>query len=369
MKNVRLHLRSDVDVSSSLSGGVDSSSIVSMMKHINKDKNFNTFSYISEGEKSEEKWIDSVNQNVNAISNKIYVSEENIVREIEKIIEIQEEPFGSTSIYAQYKVFEEASKKNVKVLLDGQGADECLCGYEGYPEYYFEDLILSCELIKALQFLKNWRKKFNKKFSDQLRVISVSFLHILKSRLLKSLFYKNPNWILENKACLIYPKKNYLPIISNSSLSSKLYSELFQERLQRLLRYQDKNSMHFSIESRVPFLTQEFVELLINLPNEYLMNTEATTKYIFRESMKGIVKENILERKDKVGFETPEIKWMPELWQKVKEEYLSEVNPPWLDKDKLIKFVDDSLNKHETTPQIWRIINFFVWSKQNKFYC
>ena len=82
-----------------------------------------------------------------------------------------------------------------------------------------------------------------------------------------------------------------------------------------------------------------------------------------------MAEENILERKDKVGFETPEIKWMPELWQKVKEEYLSEVNPPWLDKDKLIKFVDDSLNKHETTPQIWRIINFFVWSKQNKFYC
>ncbi len=371
MDNMKLHLRSDVDVSSSLSGGIDSSSIVSMMKYINRDKKFNTFSYISEGKKSEERWIDSVNENINAISNKIFVSEQNILKEIEKIIEIQEEPFGSTSIYAQYKVFEEASKKNVKVLLDGQGADECLCGYEGYPEYYIEDLILRFKFIKAFKFLKHWRKKFNKKLIDQLRVISVSFLHILKIKdLLKSLFYKNPNWILENKASVNLSKKNnYLPIISNSSLSSKLYSELFQERLQRLLRYQDKNSMHFSIESRVPFLTQEFVELLINLPNEYLMNTEATTKYIFRESMKGIVKENILERKDKVGFETPEIKWMPELWQKVKEEYLSEVNPPWLDKDKLIKFVDDSLNKHETTPQIWRIINFFVWSKQNKFYC
>ena len=159
MDNMKLHLRSDVDVSSSLSGGVDSSSIVSMMKYINRDKKFNTFSYISEGEKSEEKWIDSVNQNVNAISNKIYVSEQNIVREIEKIIEIQEEPFGSTSIYAQYKVFEEASKKNVKVLLDGQGADECLCGYEGYPEYYFEDLILSCEFIKAFTIFKTLAKE------------------------------------------------------------------------------------------------------------------------------------------------------------------------------------------------------------------
>ena len=149
MKNVRLHLRSDVDVSSSLSGGVDSSSIVSMMKYINRDKKFNTFSYISEGKKSEERWIDSVNENINAISNKIFVSEQNILKEIEKIIEIQEEPFGSTSIYAQYKVFEEASKKNVKVLLDGQGADECLCGYEGYPEYYIEDLILRFKFIKA----------------------------------------------------------------------------------------------------------------------------------------------------------------------------------------------------------------------------
>ena len=142
MDNMKLHLRSDVDVSSSLSGGIDSSSIVSMMKYINRDKKFNTFSYISEGKKSEERWIDSVNENINAISNKIFfVSEQNILKEIEKIIEIQEEPFGSTSIYAQYKVFEEASKKNVKVLLDGQGADECLCGYEGYPEYYIEDLI------------------------------------------------------------------------------------------------------------------------------------------------------------------------------------------------------------------------------------
>ena len=155
------------------------------------------------------------------------------------------------------------------------------------------------KFIKAFKFLKHWRKKFNKKLIDQLRVISVSFLHILKIKdLLKSLFYKNPNWILENKASLNLSKKNnYLPIISNSSLSSKLYSELFQERLQRLLRYQDKNSMHFSIESRVPFLTQEFVELLINLPNEYLMNTEATTKYIFRESMKGCERKHFRKKR------------------------------------------------------------------------
>tara|TARA_B100000609_G_C17216967_1_gene437269 strand:- start:1627 stop:3480 length:1854 start_codon:yes stop_codon:yes gene_type:complete len=370
MKNMKLHLRSDVDVSSSLSGGIDSSSIVSMMKYINKDKNFNTFSYISAGDKSEEKWIDLVNENTNAISNKIFVSEQNIVEEIEKIIEIQEEPFGSTSIYAQYKVFEEASKNNVKVLLDGQGADECLCGYEGYPEYYFEDLIFRFKFIKALKFLKFWRKKFDKKLIDQIRVVLVSILHILKIKdLLKSLFFKNPDWIIGNKVFLnLARKNNSFSYIGKSSLSSKLYDELFQERLQRLLRYQDKNSMHFSIESRVPFLTQEFVELLINLPNEYLMNTEATTKYIFRESMKGIVHEDIMERKDKIGFETPETKWMPELWQKVKKEYLSEVNAPWLDKEKLVKSVEDSLNKAEINPQIWWIINFFIWSKLNKFY-
>ena len=79
--------------------------------------------------------------------------------------------------------------KNVKVLLDGQNVDECLCGYEGYPEYYIEDLILRFKFIKAFKFLKHWRKKFNKKLIDQLRVISVSFLHILKIKdLLKSLF-------------------------------------------------------------------------------------------------------------------------------------------------------------------------------------
>ena len=84
--------------------------------------------------------------------------------------------------------------------------------------------------------------------------------------------------------------------------------------------------------------------------------------------MKGIVHEDILERKDKIGFETPETKWMPELWQKVKKEYLSEVNAPWLDKEKLVKSVEDSLNKAEINPQIWWIINLFIWSKLNKFY-
>ena len=149
----------------------------------------------------------------------------------------------------------------------------------------------------------------------------VSILNMLKIKdLFKYFFFKHPDWIIGNKKSFISSKKNNAICYANkSSLSSKLYNELFQERLQRLLRYQDRNSMHFSIESRVPFLTQEFVELLINLPNEYLMNTEATTKLIFRESMKGIVHQDILERKDKVGFETPEIKWLPDSMGKSKK--------------------------------------------------
>jgi asparagine synthase (glutamine-hydrolysing) len=159
LKNIRLHLRSDVALGAALSGGIDSSAIVCAIRHIEPDLPINTFSYIAPGtELNEEYWVDLVNKHVNARPHKIYVSNQELVRDLDEMIRSQGEPFGSTSIYAQYRVYQEASESGVIVTLDGQGADEIFAGYDGYPGQRLRSMLENGQISKAINFLNNWSR-------------------------------------------------------------------------------------------------------------------------------------------------------------------------------------------------------------------
>ena len=187
LHSVKLHIRSDVPIGAALSGGIDSSAIVCAMRYVAPDLPIHTFSYIAANINiSEEYWVDKVNENVKAISHKVSIDEPDILKDMENIISLQGEPFGSTSIYAQYRIYQEAKKEGIKVILDGQGADELLAGYSGYPAERLKSLWEMGRLMDILEFLFHWSKWPGRGF----KAAMTQMLGLLVPQRLKKLAHK-----------------------------------------------------------------------------------------------------------------------------------------------------------------------------------
>ena len=319
LQSVALHLRSDVPVGAALSGGIDSSAIVCAVRYLNPDQEIHTFSYIADDEKlSEEKWVDIVNRHISAIPHKVHATREEMLNDLDDLIRAQGEPFGSTSIYAQYRVFKEAAKQNIKVMLDGQGADEMLGGYVYYQGSRVGSLIRQFDLIGAYKFLSQ-SSKWQGRNKPQLLMYAAHELLPDWLRWLARRFVSKgvpPHWIsmnwLRSEDIVIRP--NVIKGTRGKEVfRARMLETLTSSSIPHLLRYEDRNSMRFSIESRVSFLYTELVEYLFSLPEEYLISPDGTSKYVFREAMRGIVPDVILDRKDKIGFATPEHSWLTKM--------------------------------------------------------
>jgi asparagine synthase (glutamine-hydrolysing) len=370
LENVKLHLRSDVPVGAALSGGLDSSAIVCAIHHLDPSFPIHTFSYIAkDSQANEEKWVDLINSKVNSIEHKILVNSEDLIHDLDKMIMAQGEPFGSSSIYAQYKVFQCAKEHGITVTLEGQGADELLAGYQGYPGSRLHSLIENGSWIEAYRFLNNWSDWPGRNKSIAIKSLVSDLMPQNYQNLLRNLNNMPvvPSWL--NKKVLDqigidcrHPKQKRILTQRGRRLTAELANALTVKGLPHLLRHGDRNSMAFSIESRVPFLTIEMADLLLSLPESYLISDEGETKHVFREAMKGIVPEEILYRKDKVGFETPELKWFIEV-QDVLRNWLSEdLELPFLDSREILKSFDEIISGRQPFSwQVWRWVNFYRW--------
>ena len=290
--SIKLRLRSDVPIGTCLSGGLDSSSIVCVAnRFISDKKRQKTFSSCFDDEKFDERrYIEDVIEETGADKNYIFPEGGALLDEIEDLIYHQDEPFGSLSIYAQWSVMKKASD-SVKVLLDGQGGDELLAGY---LEYY-------ASFLKTLLFSKKYYL-----FAKEL----MCFLY-LHPKSAYELFSKmrmrmKRKGMLSTEFASKYEDRR---VKYAEKLSLKLSDDLTVSKLPALLHYEDRNSMAFSIESRVPFLDYRFVEYAALLPlNQKLEG--GTTKVVLRNAMCGLIPEKIRTRRDKMGFVTPEEVWM-----------------------------------------------------------
>ncbi|WP_412481682.1 asparagine synthase (glutamine-hydrolyzing) [Pseudomonas asiatica] len=370
LNSIRLHLRSDVPIGAALSGGLDSSAVVCAMRHVEPDMPINTFSYIARGNVlSEELWADKINDYVGANVNKVVVSSEELMRDLDDMIKVQGEPFGSTSIYAQYRVYQLASERGVTVTLDGQGADEMLAGYSGYPGQRVRSLIEKGEYAEAISFLRRWSKWPGRSLKwgvgsalGQLTSGSVNdFLRLLDGR-------RNvPNWLnskaLEDAGVLCKNSRRHCTVdIQGRRLISELTSSLHHRGLQHLLRHGDRNSMRFSIESRVPFLTTGLTEFLLSLPEDYLISRSGETKHVFRAAMRGIVPDDVLDRRDKVGFQTPEKDLLIGNAGEIRKWLAEDLGLGLINRDALLVRFDSIVNhKSPYTSELWRWINFYRW--------
>jgi asparagine synthase (glutamine-hydrolysing) len=274
LDNIRLHLRSDVPLGAALSGGIDSSAVVCAMRHVEPGLPINTFSYIARGSLvSEESWVDRVNQHVGAIPHKVVMSAAELADDLDEMIRAQGEPFASTSIYAQYRVFKLARQQGVTVTLDGQGADEMLAGYSGYPGQRIRSLVEKGSFAEAWHFLDEWARWPGR---NRLQGAKRAVAEMAQGPLYDALRRLNgnrtlPAWInphsLEERGIIRrYPRLRSDTNEAGRRLVAELALSLNRRGLPALLRHGDRNSMRFSVESRVPFLTLELVELLLSLP-------------------------------------------------------------------------------------------------------
>ena len=225
-----------------------------------------------------------------------------------------------------------AKKEEVTVLLDGQGADEIFAGYHYFFGFYFMGLIkkypFKTLIREILSLIKNKEFKY--------AIFSLCFL-LLPTPLKKS-FFRNKSYISES----LYNSKDnttnyYENFYSCNSLHDCLNFHL-NHKLEHLLSWEDKNSMAHSRESRVPFLDKRLISFVSKLPEDFIIKN-GTTKNILRDSIKSLIPHKILNRRDKIGFATPDETWVqsPE-FQKQFRELLIDKKPAtdkYLDRNKI----------------------------------
>jgi asparagine synthase (glutamine-hydrolysing) len=350
--SVNKRLRSDVAIGASLSGGLDSSSIVSLISPLS------SFTAVFPGfERDELKYAKSVAEKFALQHYTTEVSEADIVNDFEKLCYNQEEPFGSASILAQYKVYGLAKEHNIKVLLDGQGADEILAGYPKYYKWYWQELFRKLKLLRSGELKAAHQLGVNEKFGFK-NVIAAwfpDFASIVLERqyLLNAL--RQPD--LSKEFVRLQSKEAYYTTPAHYNLNGVLHFNTFSHGLEELLRYADRNSMAHGREVRLPFLSHELVEFLFTLPSKFKIR-KGRTKWLLRESMKERLPAEIVWRTDKIGFEPPQKKWMQHsaVQQMIKDAKAKLVNEKILKPEVLNKTIQPH-DAHAAESFDWRYLS------------
>jgi len=362
---VRLRLRSDVPVGVCLSGGLDSSTITSIIAKELNNKDIHTFSAVyGKGERSDESRFISLYKD--ELINMHYITPDSsmLLSNLERFIRIHAEPIPSTSPFAQYCVMSLA-KNNVVVTMDGQGADEALAGYHYFFGFYFKELLKQAKIKRLFkEFVQYWKRHNS---IDGLKFLIYfllpSFLKTRVSVLEKS--YLNNDFIKRVTA-------TEKPTIVNELYGSKNLNEAlinhFEYKLEHLLKWGDRNSMAFSLESRTPFLDYRLVEYTLSLPSAYKIRN-GETKYVLRQSMKGLLPEIIRKRNDKIGFATPQDKWFrtKEFQSLINDLLNSETfrNRGFINPQKALDLYSKHLKEEvNISKEIWKWIHLELWFRE-----
>ena len=358
-ESITLHLRSDEEVGSCLSGGLDSSAIVHFAAQMTS-KSLQTFSAIYPGDQVDEgnyaqMVVDGERSRVQP--HFITPTSADLWRDWEKMIWHQEAPVGSSSIFAQWCVMKAAAKEGIKVLLDGQGSDEYLGGY-----YNFAGMAV-WEDLRKFKFLAAHKTYYG---------LKKNFTPNMRKALLQALSYGLPTKL---RLAVRKKSRNAFSFLSENGIQqakeakipergafgfNELAINSLQYGLYELLRYEDRNSMAFSIESRVPFLDHQLVKSGLHIPvKERCKN--GWTKFPLRKMLENQLPSEVVWRKDKKGFVTPQQKWLTELNSEIKR-WLTETElPPFLNRDSLLNSCDKSLSSPALQSEFWRVLSVIKW--------
>ncbi|MEO5683325.1 MAG: asparagine synthase (glutamine-hydrolyzing) [Chitinophagaceae bacterium] len=320
-QSIKNRLRSDVPLGTSLSGGLDSSAIAVTVRQLqDKSVRLQTFSAVFPGFKTDESHYIQLLTATKDIDNFTTApTAAGFIADFESLCYHQEGLIGSASVYAQYEVFKLAKQHHIKVLLDGQGADEMLAGYHKYYHWYWQELytkdpsLLQQEITAAWQLGIREEWTWKHKLAAAYPASATAYAKAMRKR--KQL----TNAGIDGHFATSYGV-SYYQLPAPGSLSNVLYYNSFNNGLEELLQYADRNSMAHGREVRLPFLNQQLVEFIFSLPAHFKIKN-GRTKWILREAMQGLLPAEIAWRKDKVGFEPPQKIWMN---QPLVQEYIQE---------------------------------------------
>jgi asparagine synthase (glutamine-hydrolysing) len=368
IRSVELHLRSDVPTGISLSGGIDSSAIIACARAVGGPSvDLRTFSFVATGsEVAETPFIQMAARAAGAEQRMVRIEPAEIVADIDRLIAVQGEPFGSLSMYAQHRVMGLAREHGIKVILDGQGADELFAGYRPYLARRLSELLASFRLPDAMRFVAAMRKLPG----AGARLIAQAFepavspgLRGLARRVVGRPFlppWIDGAWFTGKNAFATGRALKASPLLFHDALVQSLTETV----LPALLRYGDRNSMAFSIESRVPFLIPALADLAYSLPADRLVSGEAVSKAVLRDAMRGLVPDAILDRRDKIAFSTPDRMW----GQALRPFFQSTLNSdaaralPWLEPQAALAALDRRMARSAAFGfDLWRTVNVVRW--------
>ena len=348
--SINLRLRSDVKVGSCLSGGLDSSSIaVTAAQKYNTESTDDKFGAVHarsiEKNTDESDLAQIVAETANLDLHFTSPDQKDFEKILEDVIKIQEEPFGSPSIMMQYFVFQKAKDEGLVVMLDGQGGDELLLGYDRY-------FVAWLHSIKGISRLFNFRKIVSNSKLSSLQLLKY-YLYFSNSKVRKAKIRRKFSFIKEEY--LTQLNTGLLQKLSHGfhSLAGLQKDEVLKYQLPHLLKYEDKNSMAHSIESRLPFLDYRLLEFALSLPPDYKIK-KGWSKYILRKSMDNQLDKEVLWRKNKFGFEAPMKIWMSD-HEKIKEIINGSVI--------LNRIMQSIPNNFYNLTIIWRLYNIALWEK------
>ena len=357
LDSVRIRLRSDVRIGTCFSGGVDSSAIVYAINDILKKESISSigknqfpFSSVFKSDKKyapfdESKWIELGAKDTGAVLVETEPTVEKLISDIQKLAWHQDEPFKTMSIFSSWCVMEQARKNGVTVTLDGQGPDETVGGYN---DIFYVKLASDLANFNLPLFVKD----LNGFYSN----FGLSKKMLLKNSLSK--FRISPKTLLKHSLALsakVFEAPSEVPNVKTHRLENKNVNKqlklLVQENLSVLLRYADRNSMAFSVESRMPWLDYRLVDYCFSLEQGYKV-AQGWSKLVERKAIEAFTNKEIAWRKSKLGFPAPQ-----ELW--LKEEKFQKVYTDYINNSRILR---DLKLKKSVEPR-WDLMSVAVWEK------
>lgn len=351
-KAVERRLVAEVPVGTCLSGGLDSSAIVSLMAglleaHVpdaaSMGDRLKTFSAIFDNDPIDEReYMQAVIEQTGCEPHFVKPTSERFVEELADMVWHQEEPIVSTGPYAQWCVMRLA-REQVTVLLDGQGGDELLAGYVPYQLVY----------LRQLRREGRWRELLAEAWASR-DVLGPIVRRRLRDR---ARAFRPARYLKPDFAAPVADTR------VRDDLKRRLLQDLTTYSLPSLLRYEDRNSMAFSVESRVPYLDQELVDWILRQPERAIIDG-GWSRAILRKGLQGLLPEKIRRRRWKVGFTTPEFRWLRKerAWvQGMLRSPAFVARPYWRGPELADAFdaiCEDRLEEH---PFVWRTLNLEAW--------
>ena len=316
-ESVRLRLRSDVPVGTCLSGGLDSSTVAALASREARRLEPHRFHAVTAGVGSgapdETSFAREVVEHCELAWDTVTPTFEDFAGKLEACLVAQGEPVGGPSVFLQYCVMRRARKCGLKVMLDGQGGDESLLGYERYYPAVFGALLRRGQLLRAArEYVLACRHSKLTGRSLLAYTAYFSSLTLRRRHLHKRFPFLNSEVLRRG----LVPLERFRGKLRQVEELQVL--ELQSSQLPHLLRYEDRNSMAHSIEARVPLVDHRVIEAALRLPLSEKIR-DGFTKYALRQIAADLVPPSIAWRREKVGFEAPTAAWLERLEPGVSE--------------------------------------------------